>query len=84
MAKYQTDFPPFGVTADILVFTLRDDQHDMEVLLIERAGEPFEGMWAIPGGFIDKDGKDKSIQDTAYRELEEETGIRKKDGDLLQ
>ncbi len=56
---------------DLVIFTIRE--HRLEVLLIERALPPFEGRWALPGGFI-RDGE--SLEHAALRELEEETGVR--------
>lgn len=60
-----------SLTVDVIIFTLRAT--DLQVLLIRRGGAPFEGMWAIPGGFV---GIDESLQQAAMRELEEETGVR--------
>lgn len=65
------DYPRPSVTVDVIIFTLRDG--DLQVLLIKRKHPPFEGMWAIPGGFV---GIDESLQEAALRELEEETGVR--------
>jgi 8-oxo-dGTP diphosphatase len=64
------DYPRPSVTADVTAFTLRDG--DLQVLLIKRKHPPFEGMWAIPGGFV---GIDESLEEAALRELEEETGV---------
>lgn len=64
------DYPRPSVTVDIIVFTLRDN--DLQVLLIKRKHPPFEGMWAIPGGFVDID---ESLEEAALRELREETGV---------
>lgn len=64
------DFPPFAVTVDIAVFALGDE--GLTVLLVERGVEPFAGRWALPGGFV---GPDESVDDAAWRELREETGI---------
>ena len=64
------DFPPFAVTVDIAVFALSDD--GLTVLLVERGVDPFAGRLALPGGFV---GADESVDDAAWRELQEETGI---------
>lgn len=61
-----------SVTADIVVFTL-DEEDDLNILLIQRKGFPYKDHWAIPGGFLNV-GKE-SIDDTAKRELFEETGL---------
>jgi 8-oxo-dGTP diphosphatase len=67
---YTYDYPHPAVTVDIVIFTIVDD--DFKVLLIQRDIEPFEGMWALPGGFV---GIDESLRRAAWRELKEETGV---------
>ena len=64
------EFPPFAVTVDVVVLTLSDRQ--LHVLLVRRGVPPFEGMWAIPGGFK---RPDESLDEAAQRELLEETGV---------
>jgi class 3 adenylate cyclase len=63
-------FPAFAVTADVVVLTVSEGRP--HVLLVRRAVSPFEGMWAIPGGFK---RPTETLDETAKRELLEETGI---------
>ena len=59
-----------SVTADVVLFTLRDQ--DLQVLLVKRGRWPYEGYWAIPGGFA---RMDESLEAAAKRELNEEAGV---------
>jgi 8-oxo-dGTP diphosphatase len=59
------------VTVDVVIFSLRN--WELNVLLIRRGIPPFEGRWALPGGFI---LEGESLEAAARRELEEETGVR--------
>ncbi len=61
-----------ALTVDCVVFGLDDD--DLKLLLIQRDIEPFEGRWALPGGFVNVG---EAIDDAARRELQEETGLEK-------
>ena len=72
-------FPPFAVTVDVVVFTIRDKQ--LQVVLIERGGPPFENSWALPGGFVHVD---EDLETAALRELSEETSIRSSPSHLTQ
>lgn len=65
------DYPPFAVTVDVAVFTIRDDT--LHVLLIRRGQDPFKGRFALPGGFVKPD---EDLDRAAARELAEETGLR--------
>jgi len=49
------------------------DERELKVMLIQRALAPFEGKWALPGGFV---RLDETVAEAARRELEEETGLR--------
>jgi 8-oxo-dGTP diphosphatase len=68
--KHCYDYPRPAVTADIIV--LKKSNNQQFVLLIERKHPPFKGMWALPGGFLEMD---ETLEQTALRELQEETGI---------
>jgi 8-oxo-dGTP diphosphatase len=68
--KFCYEHPRPAVTVDIVLFHLF--QGRPQVLLIKRAREPFKGLWAFPGGFVDEN---ESLEDAAARELQEETGL---------
>ncbi|NUL46470.1 NUDIX hydrolase [Cellulosimicrobium funkei] len=87
-AKYQSEFPPFAVTVDLVVLAVRpeadggrDGRLRLEAVLIERGEEPFAGQLALPGGFVQVD---EDVEDAAYRELEEEAGLGAADVRLEQ
>lgn len=67
---YCYEHPRPGVSVDIVI--VRDREGVREVLLIQRRNDPFAGMWALPGGFVDID---ETVEAAAKRELEEETGL---------
>jgi len=64
--------PPFAVTVDLVVLTVRDDA--LQALLVTRGEEPFRGRRALPGGFV---RPDEDLPRAASRELTEETGVRR-------
>ena len=63
-------FPAFAVTVDVVILTMSEGR--LHVLLVRRGEEPFEGMWAIPGGFK---RPNETLDEAAKRELVEETGV---------
>ncbi|MGW0879968.1 NUDIX hydrolase [Streptomyces sp. NPDC002671] len=62
---------PVLLTVDLVILTLREGQ--LCVLLVERGEDPFQGMLALPGGFLSHSGEE--ILDAAHRELSEETAL---------
>lgn len=74
-----SEHPPFAVTADIVIMSIRDGA--LRVLLVERGNEPFAGRWALPGGFLELD---EDAHSAAVRELAEETGVDAEDFHLEQ
>jgi 8-oxo-dGTP diphosphatase len=50
---YTYEHPRPSVTVDLVIFTIAE--HDLKVLLIRRAQEPFKNKWALPGGFVEMD-----------------------------
>lgn len=63
-------FPPFAVTVDVVILTMSEGM--LHVLLVCRGEPPFEGMWAVPGGFK---RPAETLDEAAKRELGEETGV---------
>ncbi|WP_406863547.1 NUDIX domain-containing protein [Streptomyces sp. HUAS MG47] len=63
-------FPPFAVTVDLVVLTVR--RHALCALVVRRGEQPFQGRWALPGGFV---REDEDLTTAAARELVEETGL---------
>lgn len=60
-----------SVTVDVLFFTIKESK--LQVLLIKRAAWPYEGFWALPGGFVNMS---ENLESAAKRELFEECGVK--------
>lgn len=82
LAAYrQEDYPRPSVAADMVIFTVTDEEEEnyrklpkkeLRVLLIQRGGHPYLDCWALPGGFV---RPAETTEQTARRELREETGV---------
>jgi 8-oxo-dGTP diphosphatase len=70
-------YPRPMLTVDVAVLTAAQTP---EVLLIQRGNQPFQGRWALPGGFVEED---EPVAQAAPRELAEETGLQASDLRLL-
>ena len=75
------DYERPSVTTDMVIFTVTEEEADsyrklpekeLRILLIRRAGHPFLGKWALPGGFV---RSNETTEQAAVRELREETGV---------
>ncbi|HXJ59259.1 MAG TPA: NUDIX domain-containing protein [Verrucomicrobiae bacterium] len=64
-------YPRAALTVDCVVFGL--DEGELKLLLIQRGLEPFQGRWALPGGFV---RVEETLDEAARRELAEEAGLR--------
>lgn len=76
---YTSEYPIFSVTVDIVLLTIRDDS--LCALAVRRGEEPFQGRWALPGGFVNEN---EDLRTAAERELREETSVVTGDDVLLE
>lgn len=68
--SYTYPYPRPALTVDAIIFKVHQGT---DVLLIQRDIAPFEGAWALPGGYVQMD---ETLEEAAARELREETGLR--------
>ncbi len=68
--KYTYEYPRPAVSVDMAVFLKKET--GLDVLLIRRGNDPYKGMRALPGGFVDMD---ETVEEAARRELIEECNI---------
>ena len=69
-----SQFPAFAVTVDVVILTMSEGR--LHVLLVRRGVAPFEGMWAIPGGFK---RPNETLDEAATRELARGDGRRRRE-----
>jgi bifunctional NMN adenylyltransferase/nudix hydrolase len=75
-AKWSTaPYEPIFSTVDCVVHCAG------HVLLVQRRNHPGQGLWALPGGFVEPR---ESLQTGALRELAEETGVGVDERDLME
>lgn len=67
---YTSDYPIINVTVDVVVLII--DEGELRALMVRRGGPPYQGRWALPGGFVEVD---EDLETAARRELVEETGV---------
>lgn len=72
-------FPPFAVTSDLVILTVKPPQ--VQVLLVQREQDPFAGSWALPGGFV---APDQSLIEAAQFKLQDKTGLAVESAHLEQ
>ena len=68
---YTYEYPRAANTVDIVL--IRKKSSGNQVLLIQRSNNPFQGKYALPGGFVDIN---EDLESAAARELTEETGLK--------
>lgn len=66
-------YPRPSITVDAAIVSLPcAERQQARLLLIQRKNPPCQGMWALPGGFVDEY---ESLDAAAARELQEETSL---------
>ena len=63
---------PVICTVDVVLLTLQDDA--LKVALLKREREPYQGVAALPGGYIHVE-KDADTHDSAMRMLRDKAGL---------
>jgi 8-oxo-dGTP diphosphatase len=74
-----SDYPRIDVTVDVVALAPVDQA--THLLVVRRGSPPFEGQWALPGGYLEVD---EDLATSAARELSEETGLEVDPSELRQ
>jgi len=69
--KYCYKYPRLAMTVDAII--VAENFSQTMILLIQRKHGPYEGVWALPGGFVEME---ETLKFACQRELFEETGIK--------
>lgn len=72
-SKAAAALPQSAVAVDLVVLTVRGGE--LCVLTVRRGIPPYQGKFALPGGFV---LPDEDLEAAAYRELAEEAGLKKR------
>ncbi len=72
MATQDETYPRPIASVDLAIFAVSES--GLEVLLMQRAAEPFADRWALPGGWIHVD-EDPDLEAAARRVLQDKTGV---------
>ena len=70
--KFVYRYPRPMLTADAVILAKINGK--LCVLLIRRKHQPYQGYWALPGGYVEQN---EQALAAAHRELTEETGLRR-------
>lgn len=65
-----------SVVVAVVILSIRPDaagEPRLQVLLVRRAVDPFAGYWSLPGGKL---WGDEALDEAAWRQLAEKTGLR--------
>jgi len=66
-------WPTIGVSVVIFALRTRSESPELAVLLVRRESAPFEGLWALPGGWVHTG---EGLEESARRHLLTKTGLQ--------
>lgn len=77
--RQASEYLSFAVTVDVAAFMMSGSR--LQIALVERGNDPYQGRLALPGGFVEPD---EDLPEAAVRELAEETGLAVAESGLRQ